>query len=60
MSSLRIGPKELDFPLIQGGMAVKVSRATLAAAVAEEGGLGVIDGLDLSTEELEKEIKEAR
>lgn len=60
MKNLRIGQKELAFPLIQGGMAVKVSRAPLAAAVAEEGGLGVIGGSGLSTEELEIEIKEAR
>ncbi len=60
MKSLKIGQKELAFPLIQGGMAVKVSRAPLAAAVAEEGGLGVIGGSGLTAEELEKEIKEAR
>jgi NAD(P)H-dependent flavin oxidoreductase YrpB (nitropropane dioxygenase family) len=47
-------------PVIQGGMAVKVSTASLAAAVAEEGGIGVIGGSGLTVAELRDEIREAR
>lgn len=47
-------------PIIQGGMAVRISMAPLAAAVAEEGGIGLIAGSGLSVEELKKEIREAR
>jgi nitronate monooxygenase len=42
--SLRIGNMEISPPIIQGGMGVRVSRANLAAAVANEGGVGVIAG----------------
>lgn len=41
-------------------MAVKVSTASLAAAVANQGGIGLIAGSGLKTEELKKEIKRAR
>lgn len=47
-------------PIIQGGMAVRISMAPLAAAVAEEGGIGLIAGSGLSVEELRQEIREAR
>lgn len=47
-------------PVIQGGMAVRISMAPLAAAVAEEGGIGLIAGSGLSVEELRREIREAR
>ncbi len=47
-------------PVIQGGMAVRISMAPLAAAVAEEGGIGIIAGSGLSVEELKQEIREAR
>jgi nitronate monooxygenase len=42
MPSLKIGNLEVPLPIIQGGMGVRVSRAGLAAAVANEGGIGVI------------------
>ena len=48
------------FPVIQGGMAVKVSTSKLAAAVANEGGIGVIAGSTLTPDELIDEIKAAR
>ncbi|WP_425807236.1 NAD(P)H-dependent flavin oxidoreductase [Desulfitobacterium sp. Sab5] len=47
-------------PVIQGGMAVRISMAPLASAVAEEGGIGLIAGSGMSVEELRQEIREAR
>lgn len=57
---LRIANLVAKFPIIQGGMAVRISMAPLAAAVAEEGGIGIIAGSGLSVEELKAEIREAR
>ena len=57
---VKIGDLEIKVPIIQGGMAIRVSMAKLAAAVANEGGLGVIAGTTLSTDELKAEIKKAR
>ncbi|HBV85814.1 MAG TPA: 2-nitropropane dioxygenase [Desulfosporosinus sp.] len=57
---LRIGNLVAKIPIIQGGMAVRISMAPLAAAVAEEGGIGIIAGSGLSVEELKAEIREAR
>lgn len=57
---LKIGDLRPKFPIIQGGMAIKVSMANLAAAVANEGGIGVIGGTAMTTDELEKEIKKAK
>jgi len=42
MPPLRIGELRICPPIIQGGMGVRVSRANLAAAVANEGCAGVI------------------
>jgi nitronate monooxygenase len=42
MKSFFIGNKEIKLPVIQGGMGVGVSLSGLAAAVANEGGIGVI------------------
>lgn len=42
--SLTIGDKILPLPLVQGGMGIGVSLNNLAAAVANEGGVGVIAG----------------
>ncbi|MDX9714093.1 MAG: nitronate monooxygenase [Dissulfurispiraceae bacterium] len=42
LPSLVIKGKKIDCPVIQGGMGVGVSMAPLAAAVAQEGGVGVI------------------
>ncbi len=50
----------LKLPLIQGGMAVGVSTASLAGAVAREGGIGIIGATGMSCDELIKEIKQAR
>ena len=45
--ALKIADLTVDPPIIQGGMGVRVSRANLAAAVANEGGVGVIAGVGL-------------
>jgi len=57
---LQIGNLVAKIPIIQGGMAVKVSTAPLAAAVAEEGGIGLIAASGLTEEELKNQIRKAR
>ncbi|MFW6306101.1 MAG: NAD(P)H-dependent flavin oxidoreductase [Bacillota bacterium] len=57
---LKIGKLLPKIPIIQGGMAIKVSMAKLASAVANAGGIGVIGGSALSVNELKDEIKKAR
>ncbi len=57
---LKIGELIPKYPIIQGGMAVKVSMAELAAAVADEGGIGVIAGSAVSAKELKEEILKAK
>lgn len=42
MNELRIGNITLRLPIIQGGMGVGISLSSLASAVANEGGIGVI------------------
>lgn len=42
LPKLIIGDKELDIPVVQGGMGVGVSLSGLAGAVAKEGGIGII------------------
>ena len=42
MRSFFIGNKEIQLPIIQGGMGVGISLSGLASAVANEGGIGVI------------------
>lgn len=44
---LRIGNLNLKTPIIQGGMGIGVSLSGLAAAVANEGGIGVISAVGL-------------
>jgi nitronate monooxygenase len=60
MPSLSIGPLTAKLPIIQGGMAVRISLAPLAAAVAQAGGIGIIAGTGLSPEEMRAEIRAAR
>jgi nitronate monooxygenase len=60
MPSLTIGNVTSRLPIIQGGMAVRISLAPLAAAVAEAGGIGVIAGSGLTCEELANEIRAAK
>ncbi len=57
---LKIGNLEPKYPIIQGGMAIKVSMAALASSVANEGGIGVIAGTALSVNELKNEIVKAK
>lgn len=60
LPELRIGDLMPKWPIIQGGMAVRISTAPLAAAVAEEGGIGLIAASGMSLEELKSEIARAR
>jgi len=60
LPKLRVGNLAPTFPIIQGGMALRVSTSSLAAAVAEVGGIGVIGATGMHLEELRAEIREAR
>ncbi|MBL7157684.1 MAG: nitronate monooxygenase [Candidatus Omnitrophica bacterium] len=74
LKPLLIGDLEIKIPIIQGGMGVKVSTASLAGAVANCGGAGTIasvglaygidekgvDVVKVSNEALQKEIRQAR
>lgn len=60
LPKLRIGNLIADLPIIQGGMAVRISTSALASAVANEGGIGVIAGTGMKPEELQQEIRLAR
>lgn len=44
---LQIGQYQIRYPIVQGAMAVRVSGAKLAAAVANAGGVGVISAFGL-------------
>lgn len=71
---LVIGDLVIEVPIIQGGMGVKVSTASLAAAVADCGGAGTVASVglaygvdetnktyvDISDTALKKEIRQAR
>ena len=61
MNGLRIGNLAITVPVIQGGMGVGISLSGLAAAVANEGGVGVISsaGLGLLYKEFSKDFLEA-
>ena len=58
--SLKIGRLVPRYPIIQGGMAVRVSTAPLATAVANAGGIGIIAATGMSLDELRNEIRTAR
>lgn len=60
LPELRIGNKIVRVPIVQGGMAIRLSTARLAAAVANEGGIGLIAASGMSHPELRYEIKLAR
>ena len=60
LPELKIGDLISPIPIIQGGMAVRISTAPLAAAVANAGGIGVIGGSGMSPEELKDEIIQAK
>lgn len=60
LPELKIGNLKPRFPIMQGGMAVRISTAPLAAAVAEQGGIGLIAATGMTVEELRNEIRKAR
>lgn len=60
LPELKIGHLVAKFPIIQGGMAIRLSTARLAAAVAEEGGIGLIAASGMTFDELRHEIRLAR
>lgn len=60
LPELRIGSLIAKVPVMQGGMAVRISTAPLAAAVASEGGIGLIAASGMTLDELRHEIRLAR
>lgn len=60
LPELRIGKLVAKVPIIQGGMAIRLSTARLVAAVANEGGIGLIAASGMPFDELRYEIKLAR
>lgn len=60
LPELKIGKLVAKYPIVQGGMAIRLSTAPLAAAVAEEGGIGLIAASGMTPEELRYEIRLAR
>lgn len=47
LPSLQIGQHVVRYPIIQGGMGIRISGAQLAAAVANAGGIGIISAVAL-------------
>lgn len=60
LPKLRIGKLQPKYPIIQGGMAIRVSTGKLAGAVAREGGIGLIAGSGMEMDEVRNEIRIAR
>lgn len=60
LPSLNIAKFKASFPLIQGGMSIRVSTSKLAIPVADCGGIGVIGGSGLPPEELHDDIRKAK
>ena len=60
LPELRIGGKVAKVPIVQGGMAIRLSTARLAAAVANQGGIGLIAASGMSEAELRYEIRLAK
>ena len=61
MPELHIGNLTAKIPIVQGGMGVGISLSRLAAAVANEGGIGVISatGIGMLEPDFNKNIQEA-
>ncbi|MDO8885356.1 nitronate monooxygenase [Candidatus Oleimmundimicrobium sp.] len=57
---LEIGKLRAPVPIVQGGMAVRISLAPLAAAVANEGGIGLIAASGIHPPEVSEQIKKAK
>lgn len=60
LPELKIGDLIAKVPIVQGGMAIRISMGRLAGAVAAAGGVGVIAASGLEFDELAREIKIAR
>lgn len=60
LPELKIGAKVAKVPIVQGGMAIRLSTARLAAAVANSGGIGLIAASGMTLDELRYEIRLAR
>lgn len=60
LPQIKVGNKLTTFPVIQGGMAVRISLAPLAASVANAGGIGIIGGSGINANELAHHIDEAK
>lgn len=60
LPELTIGRHTAKIPLVQGGMSVRVSTSSLAAAVAECGGIGTIGGSGIPLDELKEDIRRAK
>jgi len=60
LPELKIANFTAKIPIIQGGMAIRISTGTLAGAVAAAGGIGVIGASGMTFEELAREIRLAR
>jgi NAD(P)H-dependent flavin oxidoreductase YrpB (nitropropane dioxygenase family) len=61
---LQIGSLSANIPIVQGGMGVRVSLASLASAVANQGGIGTISSIGLgdiktSADDYERTSREA-
>ncbi|WP_209812404.1 NAD(P)H-dependent flavin oxidoreductase [Ammoniphilus resinae] len=57
---LQIAHIKPKVPIFQGGMGVGISLSSLAAAVANAGGVGIISGTGISTDEMREHIRKAR
>ena len=51
LKPLRIGEMQIQYPIIQGGMGVGISRSHLAGAVSANGGLGIISTAQIGYDE---------
>ena len=60
MKPLKIGKYVSELPIIQGGMSILNSRAPLAAAVSNAGGIGVIGASAITLEQAIEEVKQCR
>ncbi|MFH1347063.1 MAG: nitronate monooxygenase [Candidatus Margulisiibacteriota bacterium] len=60
LPELKIANFTAKVPIIQGGMAIRISTGALAGAVAAAGGIGVIGASGLTFDELASEIRIAR
>lgn len=60
LPELKIGGLTAKIPIIQGGMAVKISTGLLAGTIARAGGIGMIGASGMDLTELREEIRKAR